>query len=210
MDNIPFFMQVYLAGGFTEDDICEKFEITHLTFRRHFEGNMPLSGSGRAEIRNGTLRNKKRLARLYKTTVSQVYYALAGIALAKDGKADYTQEIKDLHDRGASRADIATLLGVEFNVVSRVLNKPRTNKREAVVNLLATGLYSQEDIAAELNIAQCTVSHYNPVKTHKPNRPRKTEEEWQLILAEDESVSNLARKHNVSRAEIYRRRKNGQ
>lgn len=205
------YIVAHIQGGFTEDEVIEAFGISHARFRKdHPNPPERLTWSCMLEIHEGKERNPEKVAKRYKTTVAQ---ARRGFALQPNLKSDVSlvKEIKELAQLGMTQELIADQLNIPKCRVIKVLRKKRDpNFGDQIRTLLATGLYTQQELAEEFRISQSAISYYAEEGVKRTNRPKLKDAQWQelkKLYKLGSTISELSRKFNVSRAAIYRRLK---
>ncbi len=200
---------IELHGIYTEEELCVAYNITHAKFRReHHNPPEKLPNGAISEIFNNKERDLKIIAVRYKTTIGQARRAIAN---APNITPTVDREtVKAYKADGLSNEAIAKQLGISLNQVKATLRQKRSTELGVTIRTtMATGLYTQAELAAELGISQSTISYYQDKKTKRPNRPKLDSKVWDALIAEYKtgniSITELARKYRVGRATIYRR-----
>ncbi len=203
------YINLNIYHRYKEDEICDSFGVTHLVFRRaHPSPQVKLSDGCMAEIKASKSRDTEKLAKAYSTSIGQIMRAFAGQpnVLKSFSVSDVIMHSK----AGMSQEAIVTLMGISAHRVRGALRKKRDpSYGDQIRTILATGLYTQSELALEMSISQSTVSYYAEEGVKRPRRPKITEQDWSALIRNYtlglSTITELSKLYNVARSTIYKR-----
>ena len=216
-------LQILLANGYAEDDICMQLNMMHTKFRSIvYSGDIsiPLTKGAIAEIRaiNPDM-NKKAVAHHYYTSLNEAHKALYSHPMLDLTGPTPLEVAAAWNSRGTIKG-VAEVLKLSEYRAKRILQddgyisrRPQmTEEEKALAIKLIEADTPQYTIAALLNRAISTISAIAKAsgnqKVTRGKYKKLSPTTWGYLLSEYKrgaSITDLARDFGISRASIYRR-----